>query len=140
MPVPSVSFDSIRSAIPAKAHPMARAAGLEATAVAAKVHAPGSTARRTRAISATAKETEHLASAATTVAQRLETLAADREPAVDRARRSKKAAGKAAVPAKKRPAPKSYNYRGDDNASGRGTGDGPKKVREGSRAMKEAAR
>ena len=33
-----------------------------------------------------------------------------------------------------------YNYRGDGNASGRGTGDGPKKVREGSRAMKEAAR
>lgn len=210
MPVPSVSFDSIRSAIPAKAHPMARAAGLEATAVAAKVHAPGSTARRTRANSAMAKETEHLASAATTVAQRLETLAADREPAVDRARRSKKAAGKAAVPAKKplakakgnkkrkrrastpEPDPQLaqtwsengprlsfemlkhdektremctnltgmpsadvcvkfyellnvngraenlvlYDYRGDGNVSGRGEGEGPKRAREGRRAIK----
>ena len=206
MPIPTVSFHSIRSAIPTKAHPMARAAGLEATAAAAKLHAPGSAARRTRATSATAKETEHLASAATTVAQRLETLAADREPAVDRARRSKKAAVPAKKPlakstAKKRqrkqrkkaqaPAPDPeawsqngprlsfemlqhdektrrmctnltgmpsadvcvkfyellnvggraeklllYNYRGDGNASGRGAGDGPKNVREGSRAMK----
>lgn len=86
-PVPSVSLDSIRAAVTAKAHPKLRAA-------AAKVSTGGVVPRRTRATAATVDAS---ATTMASSAQRTETLAEDREPRADKIRAAAQAAAKEAA-------------------------------------------
>ena len=86
-PVPSVSLDSIRAAVTAKAHPKLRAA-------AAKVGTGGVVPRRTRATAATVDAS---ATTMASSAQRMETLAEDREPRADKIRAVAQAAAKEAA-------------------------------------------